>query len=57
MGTKVRETVLVSLNVSLKWKAVRETFSGILPANLIHLSECLSKVREIKAKLERRAAF
>ncbi len=41
----VREIALVSLNVSLKIKSVRETALGNLTANSIHLSKCLSKIR------------
>ena len=42
-----REIVPVSLNFSLKRRSVRETALGNLPANLIHLSKCLSKTRRL----------
>lgn len=41
----VREIALVSLNVSLKIKSVRETALGNLAAKSIYLSKCLSKIR------------
>lgn len=41
----VIETALVSLNVSLKIKSVREIASGNLPAISIYLSKYLSKTR------------
>lgn len=41
----VREITLVSLNVSLKKKSVREMALGNLAVNLIHLSKYLSKRR------------
>lgn len=41
----IREVALVSLNVSLKRKPVKEITLGNLPENSIHLSKCLSKIR------------
>lgn len=50
----VGEITLVSLNVSLKRKLVREIASGYLAVNSIHLSKCLSKNKVlISLKLER----
>lgn len=41
----IREVALVSLNVSLKRKLVKEITLGNLTVNSIHLSECLSIIR------------
>lgn len=41
----IREVALVSLNVSLKRKPVKEITLGNLTVNSIHLSKCLSKIR------------
>lgn len=41
----VREITLVSLNVSLKKKSVREMALGNLTVNSVHLSKYLSKIR------------
>lgn len=56
----IREVALVSLNVSLKRKPVKEITLGNLAVNLMHLSKFLfkkgtylSKVREIYYTLER----
>ena len=37
--------ILVSLNVSIKRKSVKEITLGNLTVNSIHLSKCLSKIR------------
>jgi hypothetical protein len=41
----IREVALVSLNVSLKRKPVKEITLGNLAVNSIHLSKFLSKIR------------
>lgn len=41
----IREVALVSLNVSIKRKSVKEITSGNLTANSVHLSKYLSKIR------------
>lgn len=60
MEPLIREIALVSLNVSLKRRSVKEITLGNLAVNLMHLSKFLSKkdaylskVREIYYTLER----
>lgn len=40
-----REVTLVSLNVSIKRKSVKEITLGNLTVNSVHLSKYLSKIR------------
>lgn len=41
----IREVALVSLNVSIKRKSVKEIALGNLTVNSVHLSKYLSKIR------------
>lgn len=41
----IREVALVSLNVSIKRKSVKEITLGNLTVNSVHLSKYLSKTR------------
>lgn len=41
----IREVALVSLNVSIKRKSVKEIILGNLTVNSVHLSKYLSKIR------------
>lgn len=41
----IREVALVSLNVSLKRRSVKEIALGNLAVNSMHLSKFLSKIR------------